>query len=76
MKDYGIGIPLPEQKNIFTLFFRAKNTEYIQGTGLGLSIIKKYMELIGGTIYFKSKENEGSEFTLDFSINPKPWMLF
>ncbi len=76
VKDYGIGIPLPEQKNIFTLFFRAKNTEYIQGTGLGLSIIKKYMELIGGTIYFKSKENEGSEFTLDFSINPKPWMLF
>lgn len=76
VKDKGLGIPQHEQKNIFTLFFRAKNVEYIQGTGLGLTIIKKYMELIGGSINFKSKENKGSQFTIQFPINPTPWMLF
>ena len=72
VKDYGMGIPKSEQQNIFTLFFRAKNAEYIKGTGLGLSIIKKYMELIGGRIYFTSIENEGSQFSIEFPIIPSP----
>jgi PAS domain S-box-containing protein len=72
VKDYGMGIPNNEQQNIFTLFFRAKNAEYIKGTGLGLSIIKKYMELIGGRIYFTSIENEGSQFSIEFPIIPSP----
>ena len=76
VKDYGMGIPKSEQQNIFTLFFRAKNAEYIQGTGLGLNIIKKYMELIGGCIYFTSNENKGSKFTIEFPLNPSPWLLF
>lgn len=66
VKDYGIGIPLEEQHNLFSLFFRAKNAEPIQGTGLGLYIVKKYMELIGGTIYFESEENKGSVFKISF----------
>ena len=66
IKDGGLGIPESEQKNIFSLFFRARNVETIQGTGLGLAIVKKYMELIGGKIYFTSIENEGSVFTIEF----------
>ncbi|MGP8215433.1 MAG: sensor histidine kinase [Bacteroidia bacterium] len=69
VKDQGRGIPENEQKNIFTLFFRAKNAEPIQGTGVGLNIVKKYMSLAGGTITFSSKENEGSVFTLIFPKN-------
>jgi len=67
IKDYGIGIPAKEQANIFNLFFRAKNADYIQGTGLGLNIVKKYMDLIEGNIHFSSVENEGSVFTIQFS---------
>jgi PAS domain S-box-containing protein len=63
IKDKGIGISKTEQKYLFTRFFRGKNTKNIPGTGLGLSIVKRYMELLGGTIQFSSKPNIGSTFT-------------
>lgn len=66
VKDYGIGIPEKDQKNMFTLFFRAGNSGTIQGTGLGLNIVKKYMELIGGTVRFTSQENKETVFTIAF----------
>lgn len=62
VEDNGIGIPEEEQKNMFTKFFRAKNSLNIQGTGLGLHIIKYYIELMHGSISFKSKEGEGTTF--------------
>ncbi|MEP2771502.1 MAG: PAS domain-containing sensor histidine kinase [Fulvivirga sp.] len=60
--DKGMGIPDEDQKHLFERFFRAKNATNIQGTGLGLNIVKKYIEMLGGDIKFKSKLNEGSEF--------------
>lgn len=69
IKDRGIGIPKNDQDKMFTLFFRAKNAETIKGTGLGLNIVKKYMELIKGSIHFTSKENKGTEFTIEFPKN-------
>jgi PAS domain S-box-containing protein len=69
VRDYGIGIPEKDQAKLFTLFFRASNAEYIQGTGLGLFIVKKYLELIKGTIEFESKQNEGTTFTITFHKN-------
>jgi len=68
VKDEGIGIPASLQKDIFSKFFRAPNTVNIQGTGLGLNIIKKYLELMDGCIYFTSRENEGSTFTIEFPV--------
>ena len=62
--DRGIGIPKEEQKHLFTRFFRAKNAEHIDGTGLGLSIVKKYVEILGGSISFKSVESEGTRFDI------------
>lgn len=66
--DHGIGIPKEEQKNMFQRFFRAGNVTNIQGTGLGLTIVKKYMDLLGGEISFKSTPNKGSTFTLHFPL--------
>jgi signal transduction histidine kinase len=64
VKDYGIGIPEEDQFHIFDSFFRATNTANIQGTGLGLHIVKRYMELLNGSIQFSSSVNEGTTFML------------
>ena len=66
VKDNGIGIPAEAQKDMFDKFFRAKNATNIQGTGLGLNIVKRYVELMDGTIGFISKEHEGTTFTVEF----------
>lgn len=69
VRDEGIGIPAEAQKNLFDKFFRAKNATNIQGTGLGLNIVKRYVELIDGSISFISKENTGTTFTVEFPQN-------
>jgi len=66
IRDYGIGIPEEDQSHIFSNFFRGKNAAGIQGTGLGLNIVKRYMELLNGTVEFTSRHNEGTTFTLKF----------
>lgn len=66
--DEGYGIPEEDQKHIFERFFRANNAGNIQGTGLGLNIVKKYVEIMGGTISFKSSANEGTTFTVKISF--------
>ena len=71
VKDFGIGIPEEEQKDMFTRFFRAKNVTNIKGTGLGLNIVKKYIEMLKGDITFESKLNVGTSFTITIPISPK-----
>lgn len=63
VKDHGIGIPLEDQQHLFERFFRAANAFTVQGTGLGLNIVRKYMDLMGGTISFHSVPGEGTTFT-------------
>ena len=60
--DQGIGIPIHEQKHLFERFFRATNVETIQGTGLGLNIVKRYLDLLHGTIRFESTPYVGTTF--------------
>ncbi len=69
VKDQGMGIPESEQQHLFERFFRAKNATNIQGTGLGLNIVQKHVELMGGTIEFDSKLNEGTTFTITLPTN-------
>lgn len=64
VKDFGIGIPPADQKHLFERFFRASNALTIQGTGLGLNIIKKYLEIMDGTIDYISEENHGTVFNI------------
>ena len=66
--DKGIGIPADAQENLFGRFFRARNAINIQGIGLGLHIVKRYIELIEGTIGFESKENQGTTFTISLPV--------
>jgi PAS domain S-box-containing protein len=64
VKDQGIGIPEKEQSKLFERFFRAKNAQNIEGTGLGLHIVKQYVDLMDGTIDFKSTPDKGTTFLI------------
>ena len=66
MSDSGIGMSQEYMTNIFEAFTRERNTtkSKIAGTGLGMSIVKKYVDLLGGTINVESELGKGSTFTV------------
>ena len=68
IKDNGIGIPEKDQKHLFEAFFRAHSTGTIPGTGLGLNIVARYIDLMGGSVNFESKVNQGTTFTILFPV--------
>jgi PAS domain S-box-containing protein len=63
-KDDGIGIPEKFLSSIFNVFERGSAAPETGGSGVGLAIVKSAVERIGGNISVRSRENEGSEFTL------------
>ena len=66
VSDTGIGMSQEYLAKIFDAFTRERNTtkSKIAGTGLGMSIVKKYVDLLGGTIHVESKLGKGSTFTV------------
>ncbi len=70
VKDEGIGIPDADKDKLFINFFRARNAIHVQGTGLGLYIVKRYVDLLGGTISFTSQLNSGTIFTVQLPVYP------
>lgn len=68
VKDHGIGIPQEDLKHVFERFFRATNSGNVQGTGLGLNIVKRYAELLGGTVSFESHYGQGSTFSIQLPV--------
>jgi len=69
VKDEGVGIPKEDQKHLFERFFRASNAGNIQGTGLGLNIVRRYADLLKGTVTFSSEYGTGSTFILEIPYN-------
>ena len=70
VRDTGIGISEDYLPHIFESFTREEKTTVntVQGTGLGLAITARVVELMGGTISVKSKQGEGSEFTVELEL--------
>ncbi|KKW36556.1 MAG: Integral membrane sensor signal transduction histidine kinase [Candidatus Giovannonibacteria bacterium GW2011_GWA2_53_7] len=68
--DTGIGIPVEEQKEIFTKFFRATNAVKVvtDGNGLGLFVVKTIVERHGGTVSFASEVGKGTVFTIELPV--------
>lgn len=66
--DTGMGIPLDDQKHIFSKFFRASNTQKEKGTGLGLFVAKQIVEGHHGTLWFESTPNIGTTFFFSLPI--------
>ncbi|GEO02690.1 hypothetical protein AAE02nite_03540 [Adhaeribacter aerolatus] len=69
VKDQGIGIPDADKTHLFTPFFRAQNVTNIQGTGLGLNIVKRYVDIMQGTLDYTSELNQGTTFTITIPQN-------
>ncbi len=71
VKDNGVGIPAYQQNRIFDRFFRADNVVQLEteGTGLGLFVVKNLVEMMGGKIWFTSREGKGSTFYFSMPLH-------
>lgn len=65
--DSGIGIPKDNLSQVFEPFFSHGS---MNGTGIGLSFCKYAMQEFGGSITVDSRENEFTEFVLQFPKLP------
>ncbi len=73
VRDYGIGIDLSQQENVFEKFFRVEETAIqFQGLGIGLYISAEIIKRHGGEIGVCSKPGEGSEFYFYLPIEAAP----
>ena len=68
--DNGIGISDDYLEHLFNPFSRevSSTVNSIQGTGLGMAITKNLVDLMSGTISVKSKQGEGSTFTVELEL--------
>lgn len=66
VEDNGVGISEEFLPHIFEDFERERNATVsgVSGTGLGLSIVKKYMDVMKGSINITSKLGEGTKVVL------------
>jgi len=68
VSDNGIGIPKADLEQIFSSFYRAANATNIQGTGLGLHIVKRFTELMGGSVNIDSELDRGTTVTITIPV--------
>ena len=76
VSDTGPGIPADRLSTIFDSFSQAdvSTSRQYGGTGLGLAISKRFVELMGGTIWAESTPGAGStiRFTARFAVAKEP----
>ena len=77
ISDTGYGIKKEDFGKIFEKFSRLDSavSKEIEGTGLGLVITKKFVDLMGGKIWFTSEFEVGTTFYVDLPlkvIDPTP----
>ncbi|MEN0059667.1 MAG: ATP-binding protein, partial [Bdellovibrio sp.] len=77
VSDSGVGIPASKQHVIFQKFSQADSsiTRRYGGTGLGLAISKSLVELMGGQIWFKSREGRGTTFFFTLPYREQQYQL-
>jgi signal transduction histidine kinase/CheY-like chemotaxis protein/sugar lactone lactonase YvrE len=70
VEDTGCGIAEADQGLALQPFQQGANAASVGGTGLGLAIVKRHVELMGGSLDFKSEVDRGSrfEFTIPLKV--------
>ncbi|MBF0550368.1 MAG: PAS domain S-box protein [Deltaproteobacteria bacterium] len=72
VEDTGVGIPHEQLKRIFDAFVQGDSSskKTYRGTGLGLAIAKRFVEIMGGSIWAESHPGVGTifYFTVGFEI--------
>ena len=66
IEDTGMGMSAEFMKHMYEPFSQEKRSEAVQtpGTGLGLSIVRRYVDLLGGTISVESRLHVGTRWTV------------
>jgi signal transduction histidine kinase len=64
VEDSGCGIAAAELPFIFDLYRQAANGGVHDGCGIGLYIVRRYCELLGGTVQVASELGRGTRFTV------------
>ncbi|NQE37215.1 response regulator [Microcoleus asticus] len=71
VEDTGVGIPAAEIDTLFDAFVQTEaGRNAADGTGLGLTITKKYVQIMGGDIGFKSVLGKGTSFKFNIRVLP------
>lgn len=70
MSDTGLGIRPEELPTVFHEFERVGSgySRKQQGSGLGLSLVKRFAEMMGGSVTVSSLAGQGSTFTVRLPI--------
>ena len=67
--DDGVGIAEADQSLVFQRMFRSQSTAKQQdGSGIGLYLVKRYVELMHGTVNLYSKEGQGTSISITLPI--------
>ncbi len=69
VEDNGIGFDQQYASQIFEMFRRLHGAVEYKGTGIGLALCKRIAEKHQGFISAKSKENEGTLFTISIPVS-------
>lgn len=71
VRDTGPGIPLEQQRKLFTMFYQIEtdSTRSAGGLGLGLVISKGIVEGHGGRIWVESEPGRGSSFKFTLPVH-------
>ena len=70
VSDTGPGIPRHALKKIFDDFYRVEGplTRKTGGTGIGLALVKKFVDLMGGSVYAENNTGPGCTITIVLPI--------
>jgi signal transduction histidine kinase len=64
--DTGPGIPAADLQRVFERFYRVDKSRVRNpgGTGIGLAIVRNLVELLGGTVVARNRDEGGAVFTV------------